>query len=46
MVSSKILVVVVLIALLAGVGIGYVIPREAGPAGVCRVKYQSVFCCL
>lgn len=33
MVSSKILVVVVLIALLAGVGIGYVIPREAGPAG-------------
>lgn len=33
MASSKILIVAVLIALLAGVGIGYVIPRQAGPAG-------------
>ena len=33
MVSSKILVAAVLIALLVGVGIGYVIPREAAPAG-------------
>jgi len=34
MVSSKIFVVGVLIALLAGVGIGYMIPREAGPGGL------------
>ena len=32
--SSKILVVAALIALLAGVGIGYVIPREAEPGGL------------
>jgi len=34
MVSSKILVVAALIALLAGIGIGYVIPREAEPGGL------------